>query len=203
MKNLKELKIGDRFGELVVVSDIPERKITESHITGKKTFRALWKCECSCGNIVYRLGHKLRSGEINSCSDCAYRNRPQSTERYSNEERLYYLSIIRRVNATNGRIKNLLSIEDFIELTLQNCFYCGIEPRELTYLNNNRIVKRGSIRANGIDRIDSDGDYIRDNCVPCCKRCNVAKSTMNTEEFLNMVKRIYEKHLIRGDLSQE
>jgi len=40
---------------------------------------------------------------------------------------------------------------------------------------------------NGIDRIDSDKDYSKDNCVSCCKFCNIMKYTYNINKFLQMI----------------
>jgi hypothetical protein len=38
--------------------------------------------------------------------------------------------------------------------------------------------------ANGIDRVDNTKGYSVDNCVPCCRRCNVAKADMTPDQFL-------------------
>ena len=43
---------------------------------------------------------------------------------------------------------------------------------------------------NGIDRIDSSKGYVFDNCVPCCKHCNIMKMTMTIDEFINKIKKI-------------
>ena len=36
----------------------------------------------------------------------------------------------------------------------------------------------------GIDRLDSYGDYITTNCVPCCARCNFMKGSLDYMEFV-------------------
>jgi len=53
----------------------------------------------------------------------------------------------------------------------------------------------GEFTYNGIDRIDSDGGYTPDNIVACCKKCNIAKSDMTTDDFLAWIRRIslYQK----------
>lgn len=42
-------------------------KLTVSEYAGSKNKRALWKCVCSCGNIVVVSGKNLRSGNTKSC----------------------------------------------------------------------------------------------------------------------------------------
>ena len=45
---------------------------------------------------------------------------------------------------------------------------------------------------NGLDRIDSNKDYVVDNVTPCCKRCNQAKNDMSVEKFKNHITKIYK-----------
>jgi hypothetical protein len=46
----------------------------------------------------------------------------------------------------------------------------------------------------GVDRVDSTRGYTKDNCVPCCKICNVAKNDLSVHEFLTWARRL-SKHL--------
>ena len=55
-KNKKNL-IGQTFGELTVLEDSGERQ----------NRNVLWKCQCSCGNIVKVQGTALLSGHTESC----------------------------------------------------------------------------------------------------------------------------------------
>lgn len=48
------------------------------------------------------------------------------------------------------------------------------------------------LKINGIDRVDSNIGYTKDNSVPCCKYCNFAKHTMSEDDFYVWVKRVYE-----------
>lgn len=41
----------------------------------------------------------------------------------------------------------------------------------------------------GIDRVDSSKGYTVDNCVSCCRECNVSKGTMSLEAFLRKLSR--------------
>ena len=59
------------------------------------------------------------------------------------------------------------------------CVYCG----ELQQLGN------------GIDRVNSNYDYIQNNMVSCCIMCNKMKSDYSVEVWKNKIKQIYEKEL--------
>lgn len=37
------------------------------------------------------------------------------------------------------------------------------------------------------------------NVVSCCKHCNLAKSDMSQQDFLNHIKRIYEHNFNKGE----
>lgn len=67
-----------------------------------------------------------------------------------------------------------LSVEEFNLLLSENCDYCG------------------NINANGIDRIDSEIGYTKENSTPCCKICNIMKYTHSKEFFLNHINKIYK-----------
>ena len=47
----------------------------------------------------------------------------------------------------------------------------------------------------GIDRIDSTKGYSKDNCVSCCKMCNIMKNKFSKEDFLNKVESIYNYYI--------
>mgnify|MGYP001608898009 CR=1 FL=1 len=183
------LNIGDKFGDLTVVSPTESYKFT-SPTTGKQSSRKRWICQCKCGKTYIATGTLLRRGKIQRCKTCAYKMRPQSLERYTPIERLYNLSIISRAKKKNLPID--LSISEFQELVQQDCYYCGAHPMLKQYVI---YVGNQPIYANGIDRIDPNIGYIKSNCIPCCKHCNIAKSDLNKEEFFALVANIYHKHI--------
>lgn len=71
----------------------------------------------------------------------------------------------------NGR-EFKLSREEFIQLFISNCHYCGSE------------------NARGIDRIDSDKGYIEGNVLPCCSICNFMKKNHPYDLFISQVIKI-------------
>ena len=64
-----------------------------------------------------------------------------------------------------------ISFESYQRLISSPCHYCSQYPTSQTRI--------------GIDRLDSYGDYITTNCVPCCARCNFMKGSLNYREFIN------------------
>ena len=45
-------------------------------------------------------------------------------------------------------------------------------------------------KVNGIDRVNNNIGYILNNCVACCKYCNIAKGVRTITEFLEHVQSI-------------
>ena len=58
--SLKINMIGQRFGRLVVLEEIPYEQRTEKD-------QPAWLCQCDCGNTYIASGYHLRRGDINSC----------------------------------------------------------------------------------------------------------------------------------------
>ena len=54
---------------------------------------------------------------------------------------------------------------DFAKLLRRPCLYCGATQRI------------------GIDRVQNNGHYTRENSVPCCASCNYMKGTLRLRDF--------------------
>lgn len=74
-----DIKIGDRFGRLTVVSDAPKR--------GNEK---IWNCKCDCGNITSVLDNNLKRDHTKSCGRC--RNRFENRFEIINDEIKVYTS---------------------------------------------------------------------------------------------------------------
>lgn len=72
-----------------------------------------------------------------------------------------------------------ISFEDFATITSNKCYYCDEYEENTSYV--------------GIDRLDSKVGYILDNCLPCCRFCNVAKNYYTKEHFIQKCKKIIKK----------
>ena len=82
-----------------------------------------------------------------------------------------------------------LSEDEFYRISQMDCYYCGEKPTQIKKSTNNT----GDFIYNGIDRIDSKKGYIINNVVPCCRKCNVAKSDMKLSEFKKWAIKIGER----------
>jgi hypothetical protein len=79
-------------------------------------------------------------------------------------------------NAYSRALLFTISETDFEKLIVQSCYYCGFNS---------------SSRLNGIDRIDNNKGYILQNCISCCKMCNLFKNMLHPIEFLDKIDGIY------------
>lgn len=171
--------IGKRFGRLTVID------LDKSYRSGtKQKISYLVKCRCDCGKVVIRRKSNLYNGCTTSCG--CYRNEITSLPNgLAAINRIFYSY---KANAEKRNLIFMLSLEEFLDITSKDCIYCGRKP--------SNIVKNkfghGNFIYNGIDRIDSKKGYIKDNCSPCCKICNVAKNTMTENEFIKWITLVYD-----------
>ena len=94
-----------------------------------------------------------------------------------------------RKNAKQRQIDVSLSDAEFISLFEEICYYCGDKPSNEQYHERNN----GKFIYNGIDRIDDSQGYHKFNVVPCCWTCNRMKQSMNAEDFVEHVEKIFRR----------
>ena len=166
---------GKKFGKLTVKYILDKEEWNGSH--------AKWVCECDCGNISYVTSNRLAMGRAKSCG-CSTKYSSGIGNR-NNLFRNYRAGAIKRGYSFE------LTIDQFQLLTQNNCFYCGAVPSQkiITKTNNGVYVY------NGIDRINNNLGYIYSNSRTCCKACNMAKGSLSEDEFLILIKKIFNKHL--------
>lgn len=96
----------------------------------------------------------------------------------------------------DGRDFNL-TVEEVRALIFQDCHYCGGKP-------TNKKQYYGTILPhNGLDRKDNNLGYTLDNVVPCCKKCNPAKSNMSSELFIELAHKIVQNQKIKNSISEK
>jgi len=83
--------------------------------------------------------------------------------------------------AKKGTKEMTITYEEYATIRTLPCEYCG-----------GKLPKVG----HGLDRINSNKGYTLKNSVPCCYRCNMAKSSMTLKQFKSHIKTIY-KHFIK------
>ena len=176
--------IGKKFGKLTILEMSMERGNAN---------QIKYKCICDCGKEHITSGESIRSGKSKSCG-CNRKNPPnkENDRIFAIWKQLYKSTIEKRNKKKNATITDI-ELNYFILLSKSNCFYCGSEPlNKATDRHRKTNEERCIIAYNGLDRIDSNLWYFKDNVVSCCKHCNTAKNTMTKDEFLKWVKKIYE-----------
>ena len=158
MKKLSEDLTGRVFVKLVV-----------ENFAGRHKSHPMWSCKCSCGNHTTVRGGHLLDGSTTSCG--CFRNTPKLRP---------YEYLYNRIK--QGKHEVTLTYEEFLEYTKEtNCHYCNVPIHFKVH-----IYVEGESPTN-LDRKDSDLGYSKQNCVVCCKRCNVAKNNHFTyEEWLQI-----------------
>lgn len=168
---------GQKFFHLTVI------RRCENFISKSGNSFAQWVCKCECGNQIKAKGADLRRGYRKKCSpQCPKFGHRIGDAAFNNVYRDMKRGAIRR-----NIIWNLSKIQ-VKEITSKDCYYCGISPIQ----SSRRMDLNGDYLHNGIDRVDNSKGYTVSNCVPCCKKCNISKSTMKSEEFRVWIIDVYE-----------
>lgn len=175
--------IGKKFNNLIVVDF--------SHVSNGNSY---WKCTCVCGGYTIVSACSLKNGDTKSCGCLKVFKHKQGMTGLNALFKIYKNQAEKRGYAFE------LSIEEFKTITLENCFYCGLKPEFISpspavyqKIKDSKTQHRSYIY-NGIDRINNNYGYIKNNVVPCCKWCNIGKGTKTVDEFKNHIVKIY-KHL--------
>lgn len=143
---------------------------------------------CSCGAETVIIPKRIH--ERIGCRNCA-KGRSKPHKQLPNNEALFNIVVTQyKRSAKKRKIAYQLTDKQVIDLVIQDCHWCGNPPSRKTYLPKypNRFIL-----TNGIDRVNNTLGYTINNCVPCCKQCNIAKRTLTREEFLSWINRVHNK----------
>lgn len=161
-------------------------KLTALKATGQKAHGYyIWLCQCECGKQVEITSQRLLKGNKQNCG-CSPLP-PGRPARYGSP----ILNTLFHGYKNAAKERNIeweLDREDFYKMVLGSCTYCGREPFQVYKLQQ---AKEKEVIRSGIDRIDSSKGYIQENCVSCCKTCNIAKAGMTQKEFKEWIKRVH------------
>jgi hypothetical protein len=183
-----DVYVGQVFYELTVISNAPIYKSKRAHIL----------CKCSCGNIKEirkdYLFDKVESKRCKSCG-CKKNNNRKFKKR---REGSMYSTLYRncKSSAKNRKIEFSLLKEDHIKLVKENCFYCGSSPKLGQRIGKNAVLVGIPVYYNGIDRINSNDGYSKENCVSCCELCNKMKIDFSIDNFMEKVLKIHKHQKI-------
>lgn len=152
-----------------------------------KSNRLFVECLCDCGSITVGRKDFVFNGRKQSCG-CLINERirelkvkPLGVSAFNS-----LLTSYKRSAKLRGLSFNL-SIEEFKIIISLNCYYCNKEPENKVFNKSQTPIK-----TNGIDRQNNLIGYTVENCKPCCKICNMMKSTLSEQEFYEHIRKIME-----------
>ena len=143
--------------------------------------------QCNIGTRKFS-SHELWRQKFKPCKSCVSRKKYRKTAEHVIMGTTYNQY---KYSAKTRNYSFTLNLKQFNQLVTSNCFYCGSEPWQKRMITEKRrsIWHKGEfLLISGIDRVDNSIGYEIENCVPCCKTCNVAKQSLGIDEFKKMVK---------------
>jgi hypothetical protein len=172
----KTLAVGDinQYGVLIVSGHFLKQQ-------GDTKNRYFWKALCPVCSQEYDIA----TGDFEkrkSCAGCKGTFKRKSSQEISWKNAHAMLKARGKTRSKDVEI----TLEQFIEISTKNCYYCGAEPTE----TKGPREWSETFFSNGLDRIDSSMGYLYNNVVACCKWCNVAKLDRSVEEFYSWVAKL-------------
>lgn len=158
---------GQKFGKLTALEHISHGK---------------WVCQCDCGETTIASGSKMISGHIRSCGCLG---------RYKDREDAI-IARVYKINRQQARHRGKefnIKKEDFKEVILQPCHYCGKNSSKK--YTDEKEDSDLFVLYNGLDRVDNNKGYLIDNVVSCCKICNRMKQDLTLDDFRQKIIDIY------------
>ena len=171
---------GQTFGSLKVIE-----------LTGNsgKDGSTEWRCLCVCGKERCLSSTLLRRGKVKSCGcKSRYYNSINSIRLPEKVAHQRALLASNKRGANQRGLEFSLSQEEFDILTSKNCHYCGSVPKTISRIA--ATIRKYDNIYNGIDRMDNIQGYTKQNCITCCKRCNVAKRDTSYGEFVGWIEEL-------------
>lgn len=186
-------RTGLKYGRLTVVK----------HNGKDHRNKHLWLCKCECGNEKVVISDNLSSGKSNSCGCLKKEFLANSGFQFRGIEDREDAVLKVQYSHLKRRHRNLdkdgvvIDFNTFKKLSKDECKYCGLEHSKtiedrLSERSDGKKLSDNIIKINGIDRVNSDIGYTKENSVTCCKYCNFAKHTMSEDDFYKWIRRVYE-----------
>lgn len=176
--------LGQTFNDLTVEEDLCVRD---------KFGNYLWQCRCKCGNTI---NVSVVSLTQNNTKSCGCRKKKPKKNFIQGESGFNILYCDYKKSARQRKLTFLLSKKLFKILTSSPCHYCDSPPSNIKKPNkkaSKETIVFGSYMYNGVDRKDNSLGYEEHNCVTCCQTCNYLKKSLNYDDFLSLIKKIYFK----------
>jgi len=136
-----------------------------------------------CYKKPYLHAKGMNGQALMTCQQCHKKettietNRPERSRNYPAEKKAnlgtWFNSLIN--SALKRGLAVSITFEQFVNIVSKPCVYCG-------YYDKESVI--------GIDRIDSNRSYVIENCVACCRVCNIMKHNHSLQYFTEHVLKI-------------
>jgi hypothetical protein len=178
-ESTKQRYAGMRYGKLTILN------ITRTDPKNTHHYFAL--CKCDCGVEKEMRLFAIKKHQACGCVGKENRKKANTGNTYSRhpfgEFAKKTLIKFYKHHAKKRNIAFNLSDNEFFNITKKNCFYCGVEPKQIMQPKG----AYGDYVYNGVDRVDNSLPYIASNCVAACRPCNSKKNAITKE----MIFKIY------------
>lgn len=165
--------------------DIKKPFVCKCGETNPENFYPYAKYKCKACNIK-TVKKRYREMSMDVKTDMVSKNKKaQKTWHKKNVIRYRYLSAKHR--AKKKGLEFTITVEFLNDLLIRQNGKCPYLGTELTHQ-----YEGDKYNTISIDRIDSNGGYTEDNVQLISSMVNRIKSVYNTDEFLELIKRIYE-----------
>ena len=116
---------------------------------------------------------RRKDGHVGVCKVCTRLRKSRNDKKYDHSNKGRYRAY--KVSAKCRGYEFNITREQFLLFENANCNYCGSKLEQIS-----------------LDRVDNGIGYEVDNVVPCCPKCNYFKRTLDEEDFLKHVEKIYK-----------
>jgi hypothetical protein len=163
--------VGEKYGKLEVIE----------HVGYDHSNKLIVLCRCECGNLK-----KVRKNNLGcSTNSCGCYKKEYIKKTYSKS--LEHLEIMRTLNACRRKTKDTNLTYDVVkQLIFSNCFYCEQKPEDIEITSGKFFTAKNKkqIKRVGIDRINNNIGYYKNNVVPCCLVCNTIKRDFSVDSLI-------------------
>jgi len=183
----KSLQDGDRTGKSIFLNMDDEY--------------AYMMCDCT-KQYSLKLTNTLKNDGNFMCRQCYAERDAANFDAHWGYKAAY--SRIKKDARTADRVFEI-KLDEFRYLCQQNCYYCDSPPSNLiTYRGQNSFTFRYFMYS-GLDRLNNEIGYTRQNVVPCCIICNRAKNSMPFKDFIDWLNKLtdYRQRMMNEQAKQK
>jgi hypothetical protein len=183
---------GNRYGLLTEIKWVKNEKFVAK--SGSVCYHNYWEFKCDCGKSkVIRKWRVAPYNEtsIKSCGCLVNISKRKGFEEMSGSQ---WCTI--KKGANQRKIAFEITIEEVWNLFLKQAKKCALSGEEIKFSKINPWYKETTA---SLDRINSEKEYTIDNIQWVHKDVNLMKFDLPEERFLDLVEKIYNYRLRKGD----